>query len=194
MSSFLAHFELFFQHYGLLAVLAVLLLENVGLPVPGEVALVYAGYHARVYGSFGLAELIVLGTAACIIGQSAGYTLGRYADQTILRWVPSAAAHRPRFDAYFARYGGVTIVLARFVAGLRIVAGLFAGAGRMPIRPFLAYSALGAFLWVTVMAEVGAVLGSHWHSMMRRLGRVEIAVAVIAFLLILAAWRKIRHD
>ncbi|HVA64665.1 MAG TPA: DedA family protein [Terriglobales bacterium] len=188
------HFQSFFQHYGLIAVFVVLLLENFGLPLPGELALLYAGYHLRVYGGFGFLDLLVTGTLASVAGQTVGYALGRYGRNWALRVFPFAPNHEARFSVYFERHGPLTVFLARFVAGLRTFAGLLAGLGQMPWYPFLAANVLGALSWVAAVGGTGLLLGAHWHRLVGLVGRLDLFILALAVAAIALAWYRLRKE
>jgi len=182
-----------FQQYGLAAVFVFLLLENFGLPLPGELVLLYAGYHMQVYGAFGLPSLLLIGSLACIAGQTAGYGLGRSFGPWVRRSLPIGAERQAALMVYFERHGPPTIVFARFIVGLRVFAGLLAGLYHMPWRPFLIYNIVGAVAWVAVVSEAGALLGSQWQRLLRLAGHVDLLIFLVAAVLIVIAWRKLRR-
>lgn len=186
------YFRDFFQHYGLLAVFLLLLLENFGLPLPGELSLLYAGFHLRVYGGFSLLALIAAGVAGSSLGQVTGYAVGRYAHAWVQRTLPIHPHRVQRYSIYFQHHGAATILFARFVTGLRIFAGILAGLGRMRWRTFLIFDFCGAVLWVSVIASLGAVLGSQWRRLLHVLGRVDLIILVVAAVLIWVAWHRLR--
>ncbi|HUX68726.1 MAG TPA: DedA family protein [Terriglobales bacterium] len=194
MSAAFLHFQYFFQHYGLLAVFVVLLLENFGLPLPGELVLLYAGYHLRVYGGFGFLDLLFTATLASVAGQTVGYGVGRYGRSWALRVFPLAPNHEARFSVYFARHGLLTIFVARFVAGLRAFAGLLAGLSSMAWYPFLAANVLGALCWVAAVGGTGLLLGAHWRSLVALVGRLDVAILALAVAAIALAWYRLRKE
>ena len=91
-----------------------------------------------------------------------------------------------RGEGLFARYGAVTIFFARFVFGMRIIAGPMAGVLRMPWRKFMVFNFLGAALWVTVISGAGYLFGQHWERLERDVKRLDISVAIL--LVVAAAW------
>ncbi|MGH3182510.1 MAG: DedA family protein [Streptosporangiaceae bacterium] len=188
------HFQNFFQHYGLIAVFTVLLLENFGLPLPGELTLLYAGYHLRVHGGFGMAALIAVGSVASAAGQAIGFGVGRYGRGWALKVLPADSAHYRRLIAFFNRHGAVTIFFARFVAGMRVFAGLAAGLANMARRPFLIYNLLGAVVWVAALATTGSLLGGHWRRLLRLMGRVDALILALAAAAAVAAWLRLRRE
>jgi len=187
----LAQFQAFFQHWGLFAVFSLLFLENFGLPLPGEVTLLYAGFHQRVFGGFGFLALLLMGTMGSALGQAASYACGRYAGNWVLRsrWL-GASTQGARFRDFFRHHGPPTILISRFVAGLRMFAGWAAGLARMEWRPFLLFNFLGAAVWVAALSLAGWALGGHWRRLLRWLARLDILILAAA---IVAAWLAWRH-
>ena len=89
-------------------------------------------------------------------------------------------------ERLFARYGAVTVFFARFIFGMRIVAGPVAGVLRMPWRRFFIFNFLGAAVWVTVVSGAGYLFGQHWHRLERAIKKLDIAAVI--FVLLVAAW------
>lgn len=191
MHTFFLQFQLFFSHWGLLAVFCVLLLENFGLPLPGELALLYAGYH--VGSRIGLADLILIASAGCIAGESIGFWVGWHYHDLTHRWLARVHRRPSRLEAYFLRHGAATIIFARFVAGLRVLAGPLAGLGRMPVHIFLACNVLGAVAWAGTVSEVGRQLGAHWNRLVALAARADVLLLAAALLLAALAWRRLQH-
>src|SRR6267154_1413720 len=125
-------------HYGYWAIAVVLVLENAGLPVPGETVLLLASFLAYSEHQLKLSWIIVVATLATTASGEIGFALGRYGGRL------------------FERYGATTIFFARFIFGLRVLAALLAGALRMPWQRFVFFNFLGAAVWVTVISsEIG---------------------------------------
>lgn len=176
--------------YGYWAVGAVLLAENAGLPVPGETILLLACFLSYSEHTLRVFWIVVIATIAATLGDNLGFAVGYYGGRPLLARYQSlfriSVRTVRRGEDLFARYGAVTIFFARFIFGLRIIAGPLAGVLRMPWRKFLAFNFLGAVLWVTVVASVGYLFGQHWERLQRDMKRVDISIAVI--LLVGAAW------
>jgi len=177
-------------HYGYWAVGAALLLENAGIPVPGETILLLASFLAYSQHELQLSWIILVATIAATLGDNLGFAIGYYGGRALLRRyqslfrVPNKTLSRG--ETLFARYGAVTIFFARFVFGMRIIAGPLAGVLRMPWRRFLIFNFLGAGVWVTVISTAGYLFGRHWGRLERDIKRFDLAVAVLVA--ILAAW------
>jgi membrane protein DedA with SNARE-associated domain len=184
-------------HYGYWAVAAALLLENAGVPVPGETVLLLASFLAYSEHELRLPWIIVVATIAATVGDNLGFALGYYGGRPVLARYQAffriQDATVARGEKLFARYGAMTIFFARFVFGLRIIAGPLAGVLRMPWRKFGIFNFLGAGLWVTVIAGAGYLFGQHWHRLERIIKRFDLAVAIVALLMLgLWWWRKRR--
>jgi membrane protein DedA with SNARE-associated domain len=182
--------------YGYWAVGATLLLENAGVPVPGETILLLAGFMAYSQHELHLAWIMVVGTIAATLGDNLGFALGVYGGRPLLARYQSFFRIRnstlAKGENLFARYGAVTISFARFVFGMRIIAGPLAGVLRMPWRKFLIYNFLGAALWVTVIAGAGYLFGRHWGRLEHDVHRFDIVAAIVVALLLLWLWWRNR--
>ena len=185
-------------HYGYWAVAVALLLENTGVPVPGETILLLASFLAYSEHELQLPWVIVVATIAATLGDNLGFALGHYGGRPVLLRYQSIFRIQDktlaRGESLFARFGAATIFLARFVFGMRIIAGPLAGVLRMPWRKFLIFNFLGAAVWVTAISSVGYLFGQHWQRLERDLKRFDVAVAIV----VLAAagfywWRSRRR-
>jgi membrane protein DedA with SNARE-associated domain len=177
--------------YGYWAVGAALLLENAGIPVPGETILLLASFLAYSEHELRLPWIIVVATIAATVGDNLGFALGYYGGrplllryQTIFR-IKNATISRG--EELFAKYGSVTVFFARFVFGMRIIAGPMAGVLRMSWRKFLVFNFLGAVVWVTVISSAGYLFGRHWDRLEEGLNQFNV-VALIIVLAIAGAW------
>jgi len=179
-------------------VAAALLLENAGVPVPGETVLLLASFLAYSERDLQLSWVIVVATIAATLGDNLGFALGYYGGRPLLGRYQSLFRIQDktlaRGESLFARFGAVTIFFARFVFGMRIIAGPMAGVLRMPWRKFLAYNFLGAAVWVTVIAGAGYLFGQHWGRLARDVRRFDIAVAIVALLAVAYLWWRSRRE
>ena len=188
----------FLARYGYWAIAATLLLENAGIPVPGETILLLASFLAYSEHRLHLAYIIMVATCAATLGDNLGYWAGHKGGRPLLEryqhilHVPTRALQRG--ERMFARYGAPTIFFARFVAGLRIFAGPLAGVLRMDWKKFAFFNLLGASVWVTVISLVGFVFGRHWHRLVHMLKRLDVVIAIVAVIVILFLWWKHRTE
>jgi membrane-associated protein len=158
----------------------------VGFFLPGDSLLVTAGIFAAA-GHLKLAWLLSLVTMCAIAGDQLGYWIGRHAGQTLYRREDSLLfkkRHLERAHEFYEKYGGKTIVLARFVPIIRTFASPVAGAAGMNYRRFLSYDIFGGFLWVWSMVLLGYFLGTSIPDVERH---IHVVIAVVVFLSILPA-------
>lgn len=180
----------FFARYGYGAVFAGVMFENAGLPIPGESVLLFGGFLAHE-GTLNLKWVIALAIAGAIIGDNLGYLIGLYGGVKLLRHLRGRAfLTERRFDQAeraILRYGAWAVFVARFIAGLRILAGPLAGGVRMRYRDFLLANAAGALLWGTAMGTVGFLLGSSWQRLVHFARNLDLA-ALIATVVVALLW------
>jgi membrane protein DedA with SNARE-associated domain len=185
-------------HYGYWAIAVALLLENTGIPVPGETVLLLASFLASSEHELQLSSIIIVGTVAATLGDNLGYAVGRRGGRPLLERYRELLCIRPatleRGDRLFAQYGAVAVFFARFVFGLRIVGGPLAGVLRMSWKKFLLFNFLGASLWVTAVATVGYLFGRHWARLVQDLKRLDITVAIVVLLAAFYFWRRGRRE
>jgi len=115
--------------------------------------------------------------------------LGRY--QSIFRIQKSTIQ---RGEQLFARYGAATIFFARFVFGMRIIAGPLAGVLRMPWKRFAVFNFLGAAVWVGVISSVGYLFGRHWDKLESAMKRFDVVVVIIVVLVAVFLWWRGRRS
>ena len=184
-------------HYGYWAVGAALLLENTGVPVPGETILLLASFLAYSQHELQLQWIIVVATLAATIGDNLGFTLGYYGGRRLLERYQSLFRIQKetlaKGEHLFARYGAVTVFFARFVFGMRIIAGPMAGVLRMSWRKFLVFNFLGALVWVTVISGAGYLFGRHWEHLEQNVKRFDLLAAVCLVLILAVLWWRNRR-
>jgi membrane-associated protein len=184
----------FVANYGYWAVAIALLCENAGLPVPGETVLLLASFLAHSEQKLQLGWIIAVGSCAAMLGDNLGYVFGHFGGrplleryQKLLHISDDAIA---RGERLFERYGAEGIFFARFIFGLRIVAGPLAGVLRMHWKKFAIFNALGAITWVSVIATVGYLFGRHFAAVERVIRRFDVAVVVIAVIGLIFWWQR----
>lgn len=188
----------FFHDYGYWTVAFALLLENAGVPVPGETILLFASFLAYSERELHLPIIILVAIAACTLGDNLGYAIGRRGGRALLRRYQNIFRIRDktiaRGERLFARYGAVTVFFARFVFGMRIIAGPLAGVLHMEWKRFVLFNFLGAVVWVTVISLVGYFFGSQWETVLRIVGRVKFGFAIALVVAILLLWWRYRRS
>jgi membrane protein DedA with SNARE-associated domain len=182
------------SHYGLWAIGVLILIEDFGIPLPGETILI-AG---AVYAGSGRLNVVAVGLVAFIaatVGDNIGYAIGRFGGGALIdRWgkyVFLTPERMRKAEAFFERHGGKIISIARFIDGLRQVNGLIAGITEMHWLKFLAYNALGAALWVGSWVSIGYFAGQHITTIYTDVTNYSL-YAVIAAVVVIAAWILLR--
>ena len=139
------------QTYGLWILFVVVMLESLGLPMPGETALIAAGAYAGSTHRIGLLLVVAVAATAAIVGDNLGYLIGRKLGLHLLvKYGSRVHLHKSRLkigEYLFLRHGGKIVFVGRFVALLRSLAAVLAGANRMPWPQFLLMNALGGICW-----------------------------------------------
>jgi membrane protein DedA with SNARE-associated domain len=176
------------DHYGYWVVFFGILLESIGLPLPGESLMIAASVYAATTGHTNILFVVLLAAVGAICGDQIGYWVGRWIGFAVLqRWGRRLGLSDDRLALgrfLFRRYGGWVVFLGRFVAFLRTFAALLAGANRMPWHSFLLWNALGGVAWTSLYGFGAYGLG---EGARRLTGPVGIGLGVSAGIALLAA-------
>jgi len=183
--------------YGVWAIALLVLLEDFGIPVPGETVLIAGAVYAGS-GRLNIVEVGIVGFVAAVVGDNIGYAIGRFGGRRVVdrygKYVFLTSERLDKAERFFDRQGGKIITIARFSEGLRQANGIIAGITAMPWRKFLLYNALGAFLWVGWWTTIAYVLGTHLVEIIDHAHRYKWwACAAIVVAIGLYAWFHIRH-
>ena len=191
-------------HWGYGAIFVVVVLGNIGFPVPEETILALGGYLAQ-RGTLRQGIVIAIGILSAVTGDGLGYWLGRRYGQIALpryaRWVLGHPERLETMKAFVARRGPVAVFVARFVPGVRFTAGPLAGALGMRFASFLLANVAGAVVYVPVVVGAGLAVGYGFGAYVERLrylvGEVErtvllVVLAGILSLIALRIWQAAR--
>jgi membrane-associated protein len=179
---------------GYSVVFALLAIETMGIPVPGETALIAAALLAHD-GKMDIATLIVVASAAAIIGDNVGFAIGRKGGRRL--FVMPGPFHRQRLEAlavgqpFFEKHGPKAVFLGRWVAGLRIASAWLAGMNMMPWPKFLFWNALGGICWATSIG-LGVYIAGHAFEKVLGVGGIIAGGVVGGALVGFFAWRHMR--
>ena len=186
------------NHYGYLAVAGLVLIEDFGVPVPGETVLILGAVYAGA-GRLNIFLVGLLGFLGAVTGDNIGFAIGHFGGRRLVerygRYIFLTAERIDKATRFFERHGGKIIVIARFIEGLRQANGIIAGITGMHWARFLAFNALGAALWVAVWSCVGYFSGSHINSIYNTATRYDTYLAIAFGVLVIAyiARRLIRR-
>lgn len=167
------------EKYGYIVIFSLVMLGNMGVPVPEESPVVLAGYASqKLWLDYKTAFLVCLVSA--IVGDNIGYMIGRKGGRPLLlrygKYVGLNEAKLARLEAFFERYGDKTVFIARFVAGLRWAAGPLSGAAKMPFGRFLFFNATGALVWVFIMTQLGYQLANNLDYVIELIAKAKIVI------------------
>jgi membrane protein DedA with SNARE-associated domain len=190
---FLHHLHQFVAEYGYFAVFVLVALESAGVPMPGETALVSAAVLAG-RGDLHIGLVIACAAAAAILGDNAGYWVGREFGFPLVykygRYVRVDEGRLKVAQYLFQRHGGKIVFFGRFVAILRAFAAFLAGVNHLPWPRFLLFNALGGIVWATIFGLGGYFLGHAFEHYARPVGIAALIAAVVGAV---AASRFIAH-
>jgi membrane protein DedA with SNARE-associated domain len=177
------------EHYGYWAILALILVEDFGIPVPGETVLI-AGAIFAGSGRLNVVALGLVAFAAAVLGDNIGYLIGRFGGRALIsrygKYVFLTPERLDKAEAFFGRHGGKIISIARFIDGLRQANGLIAGITEMHWLKFLAYNAVGAALWVGTWVTIGYFAGQHITTIYNDVTKYSLYAAIAAVVVIAA--------
>lgn len=183
-------------HAGYLALAALVGIESIGIPIPGETALVAAGVLAN-HGQLDIVAVIVIAATAAIVGDNIGYLIGRTGGRQLLERPGPLEGHRraiiEKGEPFFRDHGPKAVFLGRWVAGLRIAAAWLAGINHMPWRVFLFWNALGGIVWASSIGLLAYLLGPTAEKLVRDVGLVAVAAVVVAIVALVLVRRSRRR-
>jgi membrane protein DedA with SNARE-associated domain len=186
-----------FARYGYAVVFAGVFLENTGLPVPGETALL-AGAALANFGQLSLAWVIATAITAAILGDNLGFFIGRRGGRRLAErhgWRIGLTPERLlEFDRFFLRHGPKAVFAARFITGLRVVGAVLAGGSGMKWPQFLFFNATGAVVWCTVIASAGYSLAHSWATLERWVGGSGLMGLALVAAIGIIGWLRARRN
>ena len=184
-----------FNEYGYTVIFVGIMLESIGLPLPGESLMIAAALYAATTRQLNIFILVPVAAVGAISGDQIGYFIGRWIGYRMLaRWGHKLGLTDERLEFgrfLFRRYGAGVVFFGRFVAILRTFAAVLAGANRMPWHRFLLWNALGGVGWTALYGFGAYGLGD---AAKRLKGPVGIGLAVVGAAALLAAFIFIKRN
>ena len=169
--------------------------ETMGIPLPGESALIVAGILAN-HGHLKIELVIAIAAAAAIVGDNVGFWIGRRGGRWLLELKGPLAHHRARAlergEEIFQRHGGKTVFFGRWFAGLRIASAWLAGVNRMRWPTFIFYNAAGGIAWATSVGLLAYYAGHSADTLLSTLGIAGLAGIAVG-ITVLVVWRRRRR-
>src|SRR5215831_12272657 len=185
------------DRWGYWIVFLGVMLENAGIPLPGETILLAAGFFAS-QGHLSAEIVAAVAAVGAMLGDNLGYWIGRKLGRSLVikygKYVWLTEKRFSDMERFFQRHGAKTVAVARFITGFRVFTALFAGAAHMVWRRFLLFNAIGAVVWAAVITMVGYFFGQSWSLMERWVkgGGLVLAGAVVAIWLVYRLTRRWR--
>lgn len=181
---------------GYIGITAIIFAETgllIGFFLPGDSLLVTAGLLAGTKGSFNVWILGTLLTAASLVGNTAGYAIGKAVGPRLFTRENSLLfnkKHLYRAHEFYERHGGQTVILARFMPIVRTFVPVVAGMGQMEYRRYTLYNIIGGVAWIWTLLLFGYFLGRYIPGVARHIGSVIIAVIIISLLPGIIGWYR----
>ncbi|MEO8580720.1 MAG: bifunctional DedA family/phosphatase PAP2 family protein, partial [Gemmatimonadales bacterium] len=187
--------------YGYLFVFTLVGLESLGIPLPGETALVTAAAYAAL-GHLNIFLVIAAAAAGAIIGDSAGYWIGRKGGRAFVlaygKKLHLNESHLAKAEKFFVKHGGKTVFIGRFIALLRSWAAVLAGMASMPYGEFTAFNASGGIVWASIFGALGYLFGRSLPTLERYVGQASLALVLLAaltvLLILVSRWLRANQD
>jgi membrane protein DedA with SNARE-associated domain len=182
---------------GYLAVGSLVGIESVGIPLPGETALITAGVLAHD-GRLSIGFVIASAAAGAVVGDNIGYLIGRVGGRPLLEKPGPLQKRRQdvlrKGEPFFAHHGAQAVFFGRWISGLRIAAAWLAGINRMRWPLFLFWNALGGVAWATSVALLAYFLGPTVEHLIKTVGLVGTVLVVALIVgLLLIRWLRARR-
>jgi membrane protein DedA with SNARE-associated domain len=180
--------------YGYSAVFALVALESLGIPLPGETIVVLAGSYAGSTHKLNVWGVFATAAVAAVVGDNVGYWIGDKGGYRLLRRFGRylrVDEDRLKVGRYvFARHGGKVVFFGRFVSVLRTYAAFLAGTNRMGWRRFLVYNAAGGIIWAAAYSIGSYEAGSTLRRLSGTINLILAAVAVVVIAVVLMVVRR----
>ena len=185
---------------GYLGIVTLMAIESACIPIPSEIIMPFSGYLAST-GRFNLLLAATAGAAGCNLGSTVAYLVGCYGGRAAVeRWGHYILINRRDLEAtdrFFARFGGVAVLVGRLLPVIRTFIALPAGIARLPQLKFQIYTFIGSWPWCFGLAYIGFKLGQRWNTdprlrdIMHRFDLLILAIIVLG--LCWYVWRHLRR-
>lgn len=172
----------YIHQYGYWAVFLAIFLEDFGLPMPGETTLIVCSLFAA-FGELNFVLVGLLGFSGAVLGDNTGFFIGHYGGRKIiLKWgkfVFLTEERLKKLEHYFEKRGGIIVVVARFIQGLRQFNGIIAGISKMKWKKFILFNLIGAALWVGLWIGAANLLSSKKELMVEFIKKAEYILPAV---------------
>jgi len=171
----------FIEQLGYAGVFVGMTLESIGLPIPSEIIMTFAGYVVWK-GGLTLIGITLAGTLGCLAGSLIAYGIGLWGGRPLLerygKYVLIRKSELDWADKWFEKYGDSAVFISRLLPVVRTFISFPAGIVRMDVKKFSLYTVLGSLPWCFALAYIGVLLGPHWQDIEGLFKYLDIAVIV----------------
>jgi membrane protein DedA with SNARE-associated domain len=172
----------YLETYGYWVIALIILLENAGVPLPGETTLILGGVLAN-QGTLSLPLVLLAAITGAIIGDNCGYFIGRrYGRGLILKFGKNFGLSPAKFakaEEGFLKNSSWAVFFGRFIVLLRVLAGPLAGITQMPWPKFFLFNAMGAIAWASAIGTASYIFGQQVETFFKDLGIWALVIAVV---------------
>ncbi|HXQ52352.1 MAG TPA: DedA family protein [Stellaceae bacterium] len=185
---------------GYTGIVMLMAIESACIPLPSEIIMPFSGYLVST-GRFDLILVATAGAVGCNLGSTVAYAIGSYGGRPLVErwgsWVLIGRRELAVTDRFFARFGGMAVLIGRLLPVIRTFIALPAGIARMPQVRFQVYTFIGSWPWCFGLAYVGVKLGDRWNAdprfkeVMHRFDAVIVAAILVA--LAWFVWAHLKH-
>ncbi|WP_292000226.1 DedA family protein [Caldivirga sp.] len=186
------------ENMGYVGLFILMVLESLSLPIPSEVILPFTGYLIYI-GHLSLIPALIDSTIASLVGSLILYLLSYYIGYSIVlklgRYVGISKKHLDAAEQWFNKYGGISVVLAKFIPGIRALISIPAGVARMNVWLFMVYTIIGSTIWNIVLIYIGLSLGPAWETGLTLISKyidylaLALIIAIVAFMIVVRIHR-----
>lgn len=168
-----------FEQYGIYAVFALCTVE-------GDITLLLAGVgaHHGSFGRFSFLQVFIFGTLGGMLGDTIGYSIGRLFRETVKNYGFYKMA-QPRLERLTNKFGAFSLIVSKYIYGVRTAMCLFNGVGRMPFHKFLIHDFISCSLWVLILSSVGYFFSGAITTIIGDFKQIGVAVFFIALFAII---------
>lgn len=192
----LERFQPTLHHYGYAAVALALFIENMGIPLPGQLVLIAAAVYAGT-GDLNIVGVAIVGLAASVVGSACGYGIGVFGGRPLIerygKYVLLTEERLDKAEAFFNRRGWLVLLVGRFIDGIRQAMGILAGISDMTFKRFMLFTSTGAVIWIGFWTVLSDAAGSHISTIIKYAGYLGVAAAVVVVLLVVRLVVKARR-
>lgn len=174
--------------FGYPAIAFFVMIECIGIPIPGETMLLLASFYAASDPQLNIVAVIASAAFGAILGDNIGYYIGRTGGRAFVarfgRYFFVRMEHLDAAERFFNRHGAKTVFFGRFVSILRIFSSFLAGMNHMSWRTFMLYNGLGGIIWATYAGLLGYIAGHYFHQHFDQVEKLASTIGWLGFVLV----------